>query len=149
VEKYRNPRATEGESICNFVQTFGLSHLKRVLSCSTWLPHLHVFFTNKLHMVQVPSVVQIVRKKMKKKYYNVGTIPKSNRKIRSSNNVKIKGQVATAYKYNQHNMAKYLHMIYCRCCFLSIIIYVSLNLKLIQYNKRKIFCQLRFKGYDV
>ena len=35
MEKYRNPRATEGESTCNFVQTFGLSHLKRVLSCLT------------------------------------------------------------------------------------------------------------------
>ena len=35
MEKYRNPRASEGESICNFVQTFGLSHLKRVLSCLT------------------------------------------------------------------------------------------------------------------
>jgi hypothetical protein len=34
VEKYRNPRATEGGFICNFVQRFGLSHLKQVLSCS-------------------------------------------------------------------------------------------------------------------
>ena len=52
-----------------------------ILNCTTLLPHLHVFFTNKLHIVQVPSVIQIVRKKMKKKYHNVGTIPKSNRKI--------------------------------------------------------------------
>ena len=42
VEKYRNPRATEGESICNFVQTFGLSHLKRVLSCLTPPPFIDV-----------------------------------------------------------------------------------------------------------
>ena len=42
MEKYRNPRATEGESICNFVQTFGLSHLKRVLSCLTPPPFIDV-----------------------------------------------------------------------------------------------------------
>jgi hypothetical protein len=35
-------------------------------------------------------------------------------------NVKIKGQVGTAFKYNQHNMAKYFHMIYCRCQNLTI-----------------------------
>jgi hypothetical protein len=40
---YRNPRATEGESICNFVQTFGLSHLKRVLSCLTPPPFIDVY----------------------------------------------------------------------------------------------------------
>jgi hypothetical protein len=39
--------------------------LTTILNCTTWLPHLHVFFTNKLHIVQVPSVVQIVRNKTK------------------------------------------------------------------------------------
>ena len=42
MEKYRNPRANEGESVCNFVQTFGLSHLKRVLSCLTPPPFIGV-----------------------------------------------------------------------------------------------------------
>ena len=41
-----------------------------ILHCTTRLPHLHVFFTNKLHIVQVPSVVQIVRNKQKIKQKN-------------------------------------------------------------------------------
>ena len=34
-----------------------------ILNCTTLLPHPHVFFTNKLHIVQVPSVVPIARNK--------------------------------------------------------------------------------------
>jgi hypothetical protein len=51
------------EDICSDL-TFYFNIVRRlltiILNCTTWFPHLHVFFTNKLHIVQVTSVVQIV-----------------------------------------------------------------------------------------
>jgi hypothetical protein len=67
---WQNPASISAYTQSEYRISNYVNHIRIIiLNCTTWLPHLHVFFTNKLHIVQVPSVVQIVRnkKKIKKK----------------------------------------------------------------------------------
>ena len=73
---------------CRIELTFHLNIVIRpliiILNCTTWLPHPRVFLTNKLHIVQVPSLEPIVRNKNlseQKKYNTVAIFTKSNRTI--------------------------------------------------------------------